>query len=139
MNSEKLTIKVEIITPESAAGYLAKNDRNRRQKETTLDAYARDMLAGKWRLTHQGIAFDDKGNLIDGQHRLGAVLRAKVPVEMLVMRGFPSKADKDGIQLIEAQNGKDMMAYCVAQMGVLLQEIRRDAGTLSQGSIITGD
>ena len=37
---------------------------------------ARDMKAGHWRLTHQGIAFDPAGVLIDGQHRLWAIVES---------------------------------------------------------------
>jgi len=98
---DRLTIKFETVTVEKATEWLQNNGGNRRQKETTVDAYAREMLSGKWRLTHQGIAFDDGGRLLDGQHRLCAVLKARVPVQMLVMRGFPSTADQDGVQMID--------------------------------------
>jgi hypothetical protein len=42
------------------------------------------MRNGGWTLTHQGIAFDENGELVDGQHRLNAVIEANVPVEMNV-------------------------------------------------------
>ena len=35
-------------------------------------------------VTHQGIAFDVNGVLVDGQHRLAAVIEADVPVELTV-------------------------------------------------------
>jgi hypothetical protein len=38
-------------------------------------------------VTHQGIALDTDGVLIDGQHRLAAAVEADQPVDMLVITG----------------------------------------------------
>jgi hypothetical protein len=46
------------------------------------------MLGGNWGLTGQGIIFDDKGRLLDGQHRMHAVILANVPVKFMVVRGI---------------------------------------------------
>lgn len=35
-------------------------------------------------MTHQGIAFDENGELVDGQHRLNAIVEANIPVQMNV-------------------------------------------------------
>lgn len=81
----------ELITPEMAKEYLSHADgvkKNRPLNKRYIDMYARDMVAGKWKLTHQGIAFDDSGNLRDGQHRLNAIIAANVPVRMMVARGL---------------------------------------------------
>ena len=40
---------------------------------------------------HQGIAFNARDELIDGQHRLMAVVLSKTPVKMMVTFGMPSK------------------------------------------------
>lgn len=81
------------ITPAMAAVWQAKNaDCQRKLRQTIVDRYARDMLNGAWTLTHQGIAFDNKGRLIDGQHRLAAIQKAGVPVKMVVVRDAPATA-----------------------------------------------
>lgn len=49
---------------------------NRPISQKRVNDYALEMLAGRWRLTHQGIAFNVKGNLVDGQHRLMALVQA---------------------------------------------------------------
>ena len=73
------------ITPEIAKNMLERNMKNnRRVSHDVVQRYARIMRGGGWSLTHQGIAFDDKGKLIDGQHRLNAIVQANVPVKMLV-------------------------------------------------------
>lgn len=86
------TVVWEDVTPELAAKYLARNVSNRNLRESTIKAYERDMRSGNWISTHQGIAFNDAGDLIDGQHRLSAIVRAKVTVRMLVTRGIPRNA-----------------------------------------------
>lgn len=81
--------KIE-ITPEIAKKWLGQNTAsNRKVSKRTVEAYAREMKAGRWHTTHQGIAFNQAGELIDGQHRLNAILLAEVPIEMYVYTGLP--------------------------------------------------
>ena len=46
------------IGPDMAARWLDGNTHNRPVKQTLVDRFVRDMQAGRWQLTHQGIAFD---------------------------------------------------------------------------------
>lgn len=82
--TEGMVSRMLTVTPEWASECLKKNKSNRPVRESTVLVYARQMMAGQWRLTHQGICFDSSGNLVDGQHRLNAVVRANVAVKMLV-------------------------------------------------------
>ena len=80
------------VTPEIAREWLEKNMKNNRPVlKATVHSYARQMRNGTWNLTHQGIAFDEDGNLIDGQHRLSAVVEANIPVMMNVTRNVERK------------------------------------------------
>ena len=80
--------KVITITPDMAKAMLEKNMKNnRRINHQTVKRYARIMKAGGWNLTHQGIAFDENDQLIDGQHRLEAIVMANVPITMMVTYG----------------------------------------------------
>lgn len=84
--------KWEVITPNAAKQYLAKLHPDQRGKKfNSIDQYARDMKNGAWIISHQGIAFDEDGFLIDGQQRLNAVVNSNVPVAMLVTRGLPKE------------------------------------------------
>jgi len=89
MTTPKITCKVETIDPRLAKKYLATMVLNRRPKEDTISQYCNDMVTGKWLLSPQGIAFDEDDHLFEGQHRMLAVIRAGIPVTMLVLRGFP--------------------------------------------------
>ena len=73
-----------LVTPEIAQFYLDKNESNRNISKATVDAYARDMLAGAWVETGQNnICISKNGMLKDGQHRLAAVIKAGIPVRMI--------------------------------------------------------
>ncbi len=78
------------VDPATARRWLENNFRNRRLDDDTVAAYARDMRGGVWVSTHQGIAFNDRDELIDGQHRLHAIIRAGMTVRMMVTFGLPS-------------------------------------------------
>lgn len=83
------TGKVETITPAMAEEYLRHNEHNPRKSASRrqVESYARDMAAGKWFINGEPIVFDANGDLKNGQHRLMAIVKANVPVEMYVVRG----------------------------------------------------
>lgn len=85
------------VTPALAQRWLRNNFRNRPVSDDVVTSYARDMAAGQWVATHQGIAFNDRDELIDGQHRLLAVVKSGRTIRMMVTFGLPSKI-----------NGKEM-------------------------------
>ena len=92
--------KVEVITPQMAQEILEKhNPRNRTVSEGTVQSYATDMKNGRWTVTHQGLAFDVNGNLLDGQHRLWACLFSGVPIEFNVTRDLPVESTVGGVQI----------------------------------------
>ena len=86
---------VEEITPEVATQYLAMSKGNRKLSTGAVNSYARDMKSGAYDLTHQGIAFFDDGSLADGHHRLEAIKKSGVTVQMLVVRGVARSKNID--------------------------------------------
>ncbi|MGY4803821.1 hypothetical protein [Teichococcus aerofrigidensis] len=85
-------LAIETITPEMAEAYLAHNSRNRKIVAAHVDAIARDIRAGNWMMNAQPICFSRAGRLLNGQHRLSAVIQAGEPIEVPVMRGLPEEA-----------------------------------------------
>lgn len=79
--------KVETITPKRAQLYLERNPNNRPLRKSHVLFLAKQMSLGEWQVTHQGIAFDENGDLSDGQHRLAAIVKVGVPVAMMVTYG----------------------------------------------------
>jgi hypothetical protein len=72
------------VGPDLAAEWLEGNVHNRPIHQKRVDLYAADMKAGRWKLTHQGIAFDVNGILRDGQHRLWALLASGCTIRIPV-------------------------------------------------------
>ena len=82
-----------LIAPDQALEWLEKtNTNNRKVSQKHVDRLARDMTEGKWVLTHSGIAFGPDGTLLDGQHRLWAIVESGVSVAMFVWRNVEPEA-----------------------------------------------
>lgn len=94
------------ITPEWADRVLKEQEqflaegkyRQRKLSDRVVEAYVNTMKHGNWVLTNQGIAFDENGYLIDGRHRLWAVVKSGATVQMLVVTGLKPKQD-DGFTI----------------------------------------
>lgn len=106
MSEQKVTIVV--VTPAMASEWLKRNTRNRHISESYVDSLARDMESGRWMFTHQGIAFDCDGNLLDGQHRLTAIVRSGVPLRMVVTHGM-SRNSIAGIDQGNVRSASDVL------------------------------
>lgn len=87
--SNKGGVELVKVTPEMAAEWLLHNTHNRKLRERTVKAYAADITAGAWVWNGESIKFSAHGVLLDGQHRLAAIVEAGQPVEMLVVRDLP--------------------------------------------------
>lgn len=80
--------KIIEVTPDMAREWLKHNPNNRSINHKLVSAYSQQMFTNNWDITGQAISFDINGNLIDGQHRLSAVIMANKPVRMLVATGL---------------------------------------------------
>jgi len=74
------SVETITLTPAIAENLLQKNNGNRKLQPATVNRYAKTMRSGNWRSTHQGIAIDESGNILDGQHRLEAVVKSGVTI-----------------------------------------------------------
>ena len=84
-----ITTRIEIVTPEKAQEYLKRNTMNFRTISlSVVDAYARDMMAGKWELNGEPIQFNEDGVLLNGQHRLKAIIRSGCSIPMMIVEGI---------------------------------------------------
>ncbi len=90
---QKPASSVVMVSPEMAARWLKRNEANRVLRPHKVDQYARDMTSGRWELTG-AIEFDIAGNLIQGQHRLNAVVKSGCTVAMFVLRGISPNAQR---------------------------------------------
>jgi hypothetical protein len=83
-------VEIMAVTPDLAAKWLKQNSHNRNIRKRAVTDYARDMKAGQWRLNGEAIKFAADGTLLDGQHRLMAVIEADVAIPLMVVTGLPT-------------------------------------------------
>lgn len=92
MSNEDQHVELVKVTPDLAHDWLGYNTHNRKLRERVVNAYAADMAAGDWQWNGESVKFAHDGTLLDGQHRLAAVIAAGAEVSMLVVRGLPKEA-----------------------------------------------
>lgn len=93
----EITSNVVTVTPDIAKEWLESMIENQRSpSERAILKYSRAMTQGKWK-TAAPLSFSQDGHLIDGQHRLLAVIKANRPIEFVVLRGLAS----DSIEAID--------------------------------------
>jgi hypothetical protein len=81
-----------LVTPAVAAQWLTRNTANRSISDRAVGLLAGELVAGRWLLTHQGVAFGASGVLFDGQHRLAAIVKADTAAPLAVTCGLPDEA-----------------------------------------------
>lgn len=69
-----MNISRRFILPPEAESILSRMTGNRKRRKGHVETMAADMREGRWVDTHEPIAMSVDGNLIDGQHRLAAVV-----------------------------------------------------------------
>ncbi len=83
--STKPVTEIWAITPAVAQMLLEKNKTNRRLRKFTVGKYARLMREGQWMLNNDSIVVSTEDALLNGQHRLHAVIESGCTVEMQVL------------------------------------------------------
>lgn len=80
------SVVVETITPEMAEEYLHHNTRNRKLKPGVVEKLAHAIRSGQWKFNGQPIVFGSDGVLLQGQHRLTAVVVTGIAIVSVVIR-----------------------------------------------------
>ena len=106
----RIVVKLVTVTPDTAFEMLEKNTMNRNVDEKRVRQYAKDMKSNRWAMNGSTIVVAEDGTLLDGQHRLWAVIEANVPVQLLIVYN----ADKDSI--VTMDTGKARTASNIMQI-----------------------
>lgn len=101
---DQFTSGVELITPEIAKRYLEKNIGNRPINKYAIDLYAQQMKEGLWQINNDAISFNENGRLLNGQHRLKALIQSNTNQQFFVIRGLNTSA------FVTMDNGKSRIA-----------------------------
>lgn len=88
------TAEVRTITARLAAGWIELNTRNRPLNRHFITELAGRMLRGEWQLNGEAVKLSETDQILDGQHRLWALVEASqtdpdVRIETFVIFGLP--------------------------------------------------
>lgn len=81
-----------LITPEMAMDILQTNSRNRKMDKELILVYADQMSRGLWKFNGESIIISDENVLLDGQHRLGAIVKSGISQKCIIVRGISQSA-----------------------------------------------
>jgi len=83
------TTHIEKVTPAKAREWLERNNtRNRNLRPHKVALYADQMTRGQWLMAGDPIRFDSDGTLLDGQHRLAAVVESGKAQYFIIVMGL---------------------------------------------------
>lgn len=95
------------IDSEYARQLLLLNKRNRPIDFNVVRGYAAEMKVGHWKFNGDSIRISVANNILDGQHRLHAIITSGVAIECLIVRGLPDDAF-DTIDVGKKRSGGDI-------------------------------
>ena len=85
-------ISTEVVTPELASQILERNTSNRNIRQHRVMQMASDMANGRWVENGETIKIATDGTLIDGQHRLWAVVESGKSIPLVIIENLPKEA-----------------------------------------------
>lgn len=90
--AEDISAELMCITPKIAHDLLKNALPNRPLSKARVRALIDDLRNGRWRTNGESIIFDSNLQLLDGQHRLMAVVESGISITALVVVGVPPTA-----------------------------------------------
>lgn len=99
-----------IMTPEIAMSMLEFNKLNRPMSDQHMKRIAAQIVDGKWRFNGDTIKVSRDGGILDGQHRLWAIIEAKTGVETMIVRGIERDAFATIDTVRKPRSGGDTLA-----------------------------
>lgn len=89
INSTSTSGGIVDVTPEMAETLInTSNYDNRKVKNRVVEKYAKMMENGEWQFSPETISISKAGRLLNGQHRLLAVVKSGVTCRFLIAAGF---------------------------------------------------
>lgn len=93
-DNKNVIAEVITITPADATSWLMCNTNNRPVRKRHVEFLAREILEGNWQVNGQAIIIAEDEQVLDGQHRLFAIIEAGKPIQSLVVYGISEEAFK---------------------------------------------
>lgn len=102
--------EITIVTPEMAMQLLEYNTLNRPVSDIHVARITRQIIEDKWRFNGDTIKIASTGDVLDGQHRLWAIVNSKKSVETIIVRGIAREAFATIDTVRKMRSGSDTLA-----------------------------
>jgi hypothetical protein len=122
------------VTPEIARDWLDQTRINRPLQTHQVKAYARDMRNGGWRPVGDPIRIDRNNNLIDGQHRLSAIVESGVTLPLIVVTGLEPE-DQLVLDSGVKRRAGDQLALLGQKNSIRVASVARGLFAIDQGRV----
>lgn len=93
-NGVSIDTEIREIGPAEAQELLGTNTHNRNLRRARIDQLANAMRNGEWMFNGDAIRIGESGRLLDGQHRLAALIASETSQQFLVIVGLPDSAQE---------------------------------------------
>lgn len=87
-----VTVSITHVSPELAKEWLGFNTKNRRLDKRNVSHLRDAITQGEWYMNGEAIIFADDGRLLNGQHRLWAIIMAGKGADAMIVRGVNKEA-----------------------------------------------
>lgn len=104
-----MKVETKFVSPRMAEDMLKSMDVNRPVATSRVLTLANEMKLGKWQLNGETLIVSDTGKLLDGQHRLLAVIESDCTVEFAIASGV-SESSFETIDTGKARSAGDIGA-----------------------------
>lgn len=108
-SDKNIVAEVLTITPRDATEWLRCNKNNRPVRKRHVEFLAGEITAGNWQINGQAIVIAEDEQVLDGQHRLFAIIEAGKPIQSLVVYGITPEAFRT-IDTGAVRTGADALA-----------------------------
>jgi hypothetical protein len=88
----EIVAEVVTISPNHATTWLRANKNNRPVRRKHVEFLASEIISGNWQINGQAIVISDDEQVLDGQHRLLAVIQSGMDIQSLVVYGISPEA-----------------------------------------------
>lgn len=103
-------LQIVTVTPEMAVQILERNELNRPLNDQHVHRIARQITEGKWKFNGDTIKISSDHSVVDGQHRLWAIIEAKQAVDTIIVTGIERDAFATIDTLRKPRSGSDVIA-----------------------------
>lgn len=110
------------ITPEVASRLLIRNSNNRSISQRKILEYADHMKNGRWKLNGETIKITEDGNILDGQHRLEACVKANITFNTYIVK-VKDATSFDTIDIGKKRTGSDTLSVIGEKHTVILAAV----------------